>query len=134
MKVPTLQAALGTVLILATAQPVSANSHQAHAHTRAHQLFTKWHGQSHRDLHQSRAEQSPVETRIQKRATCTLPDDPDLVVVPGEKNGGFAMAPDRACMDGSHCPYACKPGKVMAQWKEGSRIAVGSSMVSSFRV
>lgn len=52
-----------------------------------------------------------------KRATCEFPSDDDLVsVTPGSDNGGWAMSPDEPCTAGKFCPYACPPGKVMAQW------------------
>lgn len=55
---------------------------------------------------------------IEKRAnTCSFPTDAGLVsVTPGSSNGGWAMSPDQQCTPGKYCPYACPPGKVMAQW------------------
>lgn len=32
------------------------------------------------------------------------------------------------CTAGNWCPFACKPGKVMAQWKPGSKVAYPESM------
>jgi hypothetical protein len=44
-------------------------------------------------------------------------------------NNGFAMSPDEPCVDGTWCPIACKPGKVMAQWKPGTTYSYPESMV-----
>lgn len=70
------------------------------------------------------------EAVLEKRGgDCSLPDDPDLVpVTPNMMNKGFAMSPDQACKSGMHCPIACKPGKVMAQWKPNTSYKVSESM------
>jgi len=44
-------------------------------------------------------------------------------------NNGFAMAGDVSCSDGKYCPYACVPGKVMAQWQPNSKYVYPESMV-----
>ncbi|CAK7246229.1 MAG: hypothetical protein STHCBS139747_007853 [Sporothrix thermara] len=59
--------------------------------------------------------------------TCTLPTDPDIYAVPGQMNGGWAISPDVQCTADSWCPYACVPGKVMAQWKPGTSYVTGES-------
>ena len=64
-----------------------------------------------------------------KRSSCSLPDDSDLVHVPGADNNGFAMSPDEPCEDGKWCPFACVPGKVMAQWEPNSTYIYPQSMV-----
>jgi hypothetical protein len=116
--------ALGSALVLA---------HQAqsaiHPHRHAHNLFHRRHS------HVIHPEVSPREEAIvEKRAGhCTLPNDPDLVYVPGAQNGGFAMSPDQPCTAGGWCPYACPPGKVMAQWQPGSKYTYPQSMVSEER-
>lgn len=74
----------------------------------------------------SHAEDTPKE--LSKRAVCKLPNDPDLVAVPGASNGGWAIAPDVQCTAGSWCPIACVSGKVMAQWKPGSTYVYPESM------
>lgn len=49
--------------------------------------------------------------------TCSFPTNEGLVAVtPKSQNGGWAMSPDQQCTPGNYCPYACPPGKVMAQW------------------
>ncbi len=86
-----------------------------------------------RDRPESIAERSPVDDAtavpkdVTKRAVCKLPNDPDLVPVPGN-DGGWAMAPDVQCTAGSWCPIACVPGKVMAQWKPGTTYVYPESM------
>lgn len=51
------------------------------------------------------------------KGVCEFPKDEGLVAVtPNEMNGGWAMSPDMACEPGMFCPYACPPGKLMAQW------------------
>lgn len=57
-----------------------------------------------------------------KRAnTCKFPTNAGLVAVtPNSKNAGWALLPDQQCTAGSYCPYACPPGKVMAQWDPAS--------------
>lgn len=49
--------------------------------------------------------------------TCQFPDHEGMVAV--QKNGanaGWAMHYDQPCTPGTWCPYACKPGQLMAQW------------------
>ncbi|ODV78555.1 uncharacterized protein CANTADRAFT_53707 [Suhomyces tanzawaensis NRRL Y-17324] len=53
--------------------------------------------------------------------TCSLPTDGDLVKISGASNDGWAMSPDQKCTAGSYCPYACPPGKVMAQWDPSAK-------------
>lgn len=65
---------------------------------------------------------------VRKRAVCSLPNDADLVKVPGASNGGWAIAPDTQCTAGSWCPIACVSGKVMAQWKPHTTYTYPESM------
>ncbi|KAK3306892.1 uncharacterized protein B0T15DRAFT_156731 [Chaetomium strumarium] len=118
MRFSTLQAAFGSASILLSAQPVSANLGHRHAH--AH--YSKRHGHAHQ------AEEAASAPIVARKAKCTLPDHPDLVYVPGKVNNGFAMSPDQPCEDGTWCPIACVPGKVMAQWKPHTRYIPGDSM------
>ena len=122
MKITTLQAAAGSVLLLLL-QPAAGATHR---NRHAHDLFSKRHQTSH-----GVSELAPTG-QISKRATCTLPDHPDLVKVPGASNNGFAMSPDQSCLDGSYCPFACVPGKVMNQWKPDSKYTYPESMVSRY--
>lgn len=49
--------------------------------------------------------------------TCDFPSNKGLVSVTSKSsNGGWAMSPDQQCTEGNYCPYACPPGKLMAQW------------------
>ncbi|KAJ6145693.1 hypothetical protein N7470_009588 [Penicillium chermesinum] len=70
------------------------------------------HGHQHVHRH------APVNATLQKRGgQCEFPSDAGLVAVtPGEKNAGWAMSPDQACMPGHYCPYACPSGQVSMQW------------------
>lgn len=103
-----------------------ASAHR-HGHRRhAHSHFSR-HAQLSAKIEQLNVERAGVEKR---GSTCSLPDHSDLVRVPGDKNGGFAMSPDQACEDGMYCPIACKPGMVMAQWKVDTTYEYPDSMVS----
>ncbi|KAK4230086.1 hypothetical protein QBC38DRAFT_63515 [Podospora fimiseda] len=116
----TLQAAIGSASLLFSTQPVLADhSHNAHRH--AHQQHAK------KAIHSHHAD-APIGQLKPRKVACHLPDDPDLVRVPGQVNNGFAMSPDDPCEDGKWCPLACKPGKVMAQWKPGTGFRYPESM------
>lgn len=123
MKLSTaqLQTALGCALALLSAPVCNAASHK-HLH---HQLDKK-----HSHLH-GRQHENGSNTLV-KRSTCVFPgdEDPNLVAIPGEKNGGWALSPDQECKTGSYCPIACKPGMVMAQWDPDSTFDYPVSMVS----
>lgn len=122
MRFSTFQAAIGSASILFSAQPALANLGHRHAHSE----YARRHGHGH-GHHAGEAAASPkIEAR---KATCSLPDDPDLVRVPGADNNGFAMSPDEPCEDGKWCPLACVPGKVMAQWKPNTGYSYPESMV-----
>ncbi|KAK4237753.1 hypothetical protein C8A03DRAFT_15748 [Achaetomium macrosporum] len=118
MRFSTFQAAIGSASILLSAQPVSANLGHRHAHAQ----YSKRHG------HSRQGEEAASAPIVERKATCTLPDHPDLVYVPGKVNNGFAMSPDQPCEDGTWCPIACVPGKVMAQWKPNTTYVPGESM------
>lgn len=122
MKVATIHAALGSAALLLLAQPAGAT----HPHHFAHSQF---HFKKHTNAHQHR-HVSEAEGGVQKRSTCSLPDDPDLVAIPGSMNNGFAMSPNQVCTSGTYCPIACVPGKVMNQWKPNTTYAYPESMVS----
>lgn len=121
-----IQAAIGSASLLFCAQPVSAT----HGHRHAHEHLARRHGHGH--YHQHAVE--PVNaSSVKKRGTCSLPTHPDIIPVPGAMNNGFAIPGDRECSDGSYCPYACVPGKVMAQWQPNSKYVYPESMVSGVR-
>ena len=123
MKTHAIQAAFGSALLLSSAQPAFAT----HGHRLAHSHYGK--RSAHEHHHTSVAEGRDVGKTIEKRATCALPNDPDIVYVPGAQNGGWAMAPDRPCLADMYCPIACVPGKVMNQWKPDTGYHYPESMV-----
>ncbi|KAL2263169.1 hypothetical protein VTK26DRAFT_7920 [Humicola hyalothermophila] len=114
MRFSTLQAVIGSASLLFSAQPTCA--HLSHRHI--HDQHARRHGHKHQHAGELTA----------RKATCSLPDDPDLVRVPGAVNNGFAMSPDEPCEDGKWCPFACVPGKVMAQWKPNTTYTYPESM------
>ncbi|KAJ0161465.1 putative secreted beta-glucosidase adg3, partial [Colletotrichum tanaceti] len=122
MKLFTIQAAVGSALLLLSAQPAEAHDG---SHRHLHKLKD---GLGLGDEHESLVERTLVERTSDGKAICSLPSDGDLVNVPGASNKGFAMSPDQACVEGSYCPIACKPGKVMAQWEPDSSYTYPSSM------
>lgn len=118
MKLSTLQAVL---VLLATPVCLASDSHR-----RLHQLLEKKHAHVHgRHTHET--------SSLDKRGTCDFPTDDDnlVAVTPDEMNAGWAMSPDQKCSRDSWCPYACKPGMVMAQWDPDSTYDYPASMVSS---
>lgn len=121
----TLQAVIGSASFLFAAQPALAG-HVHGGHRHAHERYAR--RQNH---HSHMAGEVIGASRIAARkAPCSLPDDPDLVRVPGDVNNGFAMSPDEPCEDGKWCPIACRSGKVMAQWKPHTKYTYPESMVS----
>ncbi|KAJ4398294.1 hypothetical protein N0V85_006318 [Neurospora sp. IMI 360204] len=123
MKLSTFQTALGAASLIFSAQPVSAG-HGGHRHL--HERPTRRHSRVEKTIE---SVEMPQLQKLQKRKPqCSLPDHPDLVFVPGGMNNGFAMSPDEPCEDGKWCPYACVPGKVMAQWEPNSTYQYPQSM------
>ncbi|KAH6856439.1 hypothetical protein B0I37DRAFT_75947 [Chaetomium sp. MPI-CAGE-AT-0009] len=120
MKLSIVQAAIGSASVLLSAQPVSANLGHRHAHAE----YARRHGHGHGQA----GEVIGAPKVAARKASCSLPDDPDLVYVPGKVNNGFAMSPDEPCEDGKWCPVACVPGKVMAQWKPHTKQVYPESM------
>ncbi|KAI0012940.1 beta-glucosidase-domain-containing protein [Xylariaceae sp. FL0662B] len=123
MKVTTIQAVLGSAMLLLSAQPCAASVQHRHRHHHLHP--SKKHA---RDLIQdsdffnpkySARNSSVLESRSTQK--CKFPEDKGLfAVTPGSMNGGWALAPDQECASGTWCPFACPPGQVMAQWKPGT--------------
>jgi len=120
----TWQAAFGAVALFMLAQPAAATHSHRHVHKRLGKKHTHGHGHASEEL-------ISAPKSMDKRTTCSLPDHPDLVRVPGADNNGFAMSPDQSCDSGKYCPYACVPGKVMAQWEPNSSYNYPQSMVSN---
>ncbi len=125
MKFASLQAALGSALLLSFAPPSLAS----HGHQLAHHHYGRRHG--HGSVHAHLEKPRDVDDKLVRRGTCALPNDPTVVSVPGAMNGGWAMAPDRSCTPNSYCPYACISGMVMNQWKPNTTYTFPESMVST---
>ena len=124
MKLQSLQALVGSAaLILAPAADASVAHRHLHHHGRSQ------HKHNHLHMHRS-DETASASIGLNKRSTCQFPtDDSNLVAItPDKSNAGWAMSPDQQCTPGSYCPYACKPGMVMAQWQEGSKYVYPQSM------
>lgn len=102
-------------------------------HEQLHRLLEKKHAQAHHhDVTRLFDEPAIPVSSIHKRgSSCAFPSDgADLVAVtPNEMNGGWAMSPDQSCEPDMYCPYACKPGMVMAQWDPDSTYDYPASMV-----
>jgi hypothetical protein len=114
MKLLHFQAALGSAILLLSS-PCEAKHHRQLSHL---EVLEKRH--THKRAHSSpRVEGIEEEPRagLKKRGQCTFPSGAGLVAVtPSSSNAGWAMSPDQSCTPGTYCPYACPPGKVMAQW------------------
>ena len=121
LSITPIHGALGLALVL-----LSAGCEASHSHRHLHQHYEN----QHTHLHVRHTDQA-AEPSIEKRSTCAFPgdEDPNLVAVtPDKKNAGWAMSPDQECTKDSYCPYACKPGMVMAQWDPDSTYDYPSSM------
>ncbi|KAJ2896510.1 uncharacterized protein MKZ38_005463 [Zalerion maritima] len=118
---------LGATLV----SSVAASSHQhGHHHPmrRTDQSSNPLH-HAHMAVRDATSNDSSQPQALEKRKKkCSLPSGEGLVEVPGASNGGWALSPDQECTSGSYCPFACPPGKVMAQWKKGSSYTYPSSM------
>ncbi|KAI2465570.1 hypothetical protein F4781DRAFT_20208 [Annulohypoxylon bovei var. microspora] len=134
MKITTIQAVLGSAILLLNAQLCAATT----GHTHHHLHLEKKHGHIHSHGHglaqynssnpkYSVRNSSPLASRDGKKK-CQFPSDKGLVAVtPSGQNGGWAMAPDQQCVSGTWCPFACPSGQVMAQWKPGTTYAYPES-------
>ncbi|KAI3331802.1 glycoside hydrolase family 132 protein [Xylariaceae sp. AK1471] len=126
MKTTTLQAAIGSALFLLAA-PCDASSQHQHQH-----LHRQLHHLQHQHQSNKRDYASPSNATVNSRyearrseklqprggAKCQFPSNKGLfAVTPNAMNGGWALAPDQECVDGTWCPIACPAGQVMAQWK-----------------
>ncbi|KAI1826456.1 beta-glucosidase-domain-containing protein [Xylaria intraflava] len=131
MRTTTLQAAIGSALLLLAAHPCHASpQHLQHRHQHQHQ-HRQIH-QHHRNNNNKRDNFTPSNDTVNPRydarrsdklqardgAKCEFPSTEGLVAVtPDAMNGGWALSPDKECVDGTWCPIACPPGQLMAQWK-----------------
>ncbi|KAI1154739.1 beta-glucosidase-domain-containing protein [Nemania diffusa] len=133
MKTTTLQAAIGSAILLLATQPCYASS--GHQHHHQHRQLHELHHQHHQHHASKRESFSPSNAtvnplyesrrsgKLQARggAKCEFPTTKGLfAVTPDSLNGGWALAPDQDCVDGTWCPIACPAGQVMAQWKPGT--------------
>ncbi|CAM1511461.1 Fc.00g089740.m01.CDS01 [Cosmosporella sp. VM-42] len=117
-----MQAILGAAIVLLSASPSLASKH--------HHLPHLERNLGH--LHVRHTEEVSASAPVIKKrgGQCEFPtDDPNLVAItPNESNAGWAMSPDQACEPGHYCPFACKPGMVMAQWDPDSDYSYPASM------
>lgn len=130
MKTTTLQAAIGSAILVLGVQPCYAGSHHQHRHQyrQIHHQHHHHHTGKRDDYNFSNATANPrYESRRPEKleargsAKCEFPKSKGLfAVTPGSMNGGWALAPDQECVDGTWCPIACPAGQVMAQWKPGT--------------
>jgi hypothetical protein len=126
MRSTTLDAAFGAALLALLGAPACASAASAfhHSHNHHHLL----HRHSHRAVDLPKRN-SNEHVHVRTNAACPFPNDPSVVAVtPGSMNAGWALSPDQECKPGMYCPYACKPGFVMAQWKPNSIYVYPESM------
>ncbi|KAF7535527.1 hypothetical protein G7054_g5282 [Neopestalotiopsis clavispora] len=122
MKLP-MQTALLAALLSAVDQCL-ATSHHRHHHRRHNTPEVSERNTTHEIIHQKN-----IELKARGLDTCTFPSSDGLIAItPGSDNAGWAMSPDQPCTCGSYCPYACPPGQVSAQWKDGSTYATTDRM------
>ncbi|KAI4603255.1 hypothetical protein KJ359_006048 [Pestalotiopsis sp. 9143b] len=116
--------------LLSTADQCLATSHHRHHHFgRRHNTPEVSDRNSTSDLAAEIIEQKNIELKARGLDTCSFPSSDGLIAItPGSDNAGWAMSPDQPCTCGSYCPYACPPGKVSAQWKDGSTYATTDRM------
>ncbi|XDG10429.1 hypothetical protein ABKA04_010044 [Annulohypoxylon sp. FPYF3050] len=134
MKITTIQAALGSAILLFSAQPCAATTGHRHHHLHLEKKHNHIHSHGHGPAHSNSTNpkysvrnSSPLVSRDGKK-TCKFPTDKGLVAItPSGQNGGWAMSPDQQCDSGTWCPYACPSGQVMAQWKPGTTYAYPES-------
>ncbi|KAI0882746.1 uncharacterized protein GGS22DRAFT_40014 [Annulohypoxylon maeteangense] len=134
MKITTIQAALGSAILLLNAQSCAATTghrhHHLHLEKKHNHIHSHGHGSAHSNVTNPKysvRDNSQLSSRDGKK-TCKFPSDKGLVAVtPSGQNGGWAMAPDQKCVSGTWCPFACPSGQVMAQWKPGTTYAYPES-------
>ncbi|KAI1492638.1 beta-glucosidase-domain-containing protein [Biscogniauxia mediterranea] len=133
MKTVGVQAALGSAVLLLASHPYTAAAEHHHQHQYLHQRHHA-HVEA-RDVFRghtpSNETSNPRSQKLQARggSTCKFPSDKGAVAItPGSMNAGWSMSPDQECADGTWCPFACPPGKMLAQWKPNTHYTYPDSM------
>ncbi|KAI0478746.1 beta-glucosidase-domain-containing protein [Xylariaceae sp. FL0804] len=134
MKTATMQAALGSAILMLAVPATADAAHHRHQN-RHHSLHTERRTEAvTREFSTLNNATNPrYESRkadgIGKRgATCEFPSNKGAIsITPGSTNAGWALSPDMECADGKWCPIACPPGQVMNQWKPDTTYVVGES-------
>ncbi|KAI8959979.1 hypothetical protein F5Y11DRAFT_285446 [Daldinia sp. FL1419] len=134
MKITTIQAAIGSAVLLLNTQICAATTQHRHHHLHLEKKHSLGHSHSRVSLqnaynpkYSERNSSAALVSRDGKKK-CQFPEDKGLfAVTPSEMNGGWALAPDQECVSGTWCPIACPPGKVMAQWKPNTHYAFPES-------
>ncbi|KAJ2972394.1 hypothetical protein NUW58_g9193 [Xylaria curta] len=136
MKTTTLQAAIGSAILLVATQPcyVSAQHQHQHQHRQLHHQHHHHaskrdnYGPSNATSNPRYSSRRPEKLQARGGGKCEFPKSKGLfAVTPSAKNGGWALAPDQECVDGTWCPIACPSGQVMAQWKPDTTYAFPES-------
>ncbi|KAH8164882.1 hypothetical protein CIB48_g3366 [Xylaria polymorpha] len=126
MKTATLQATIWSAILLLATQPCCANAQHQHHHQHRQIHHQHHHHPAKREnFHFGNAtvnfrygSRRPEKLQARGGAKCEFPTTKGLfAVTPSAMNGGWALAPDQECVDGTWCPIACPSGQVMAQWK-----------------
>ncbi|TRX98125.1 hypothetical protein FHL15_000770 [Xylaria flabelliformis] len=126
MKITTLQATIESAVLLLAAQPCYAGAQHQHHHQHRQLHHQHHHHSAKRDnfhfgnstVNYRYGSRRPEKLQARGGSKCEFPTSKGLfAVTPGSMNGGWALAPDQECVDGTWCPIACPSGQVMAQWK-----------------
>lgn len=125
MRPATLRATIGSALLGLAAQ----NAFASKAHRHAHHLHSSNHTHQDHGLDQVSQTLKPRGRLVNRSGQCAFPEGEGLVAItPSSLNRGWAMSPDQECTAGSYCPYACEPGMVMNQWRQGTTYQYPESM------
>lgn len=138
MKTATLQATIWSAILLLATQPCCANAQHQHHHQHRQIHHQHHHHPAKREnFHFGNAtvnfrygSRRPEKLQARGGAKCEFPTTKGLfAVTPSAMNGGWALAPDQECVDGTWCPIACPSGQVMAQWKPDTTYTYPESTV-----
>lgn len=119
MRPAALRAVVGSALLGLAAQPVLASAAHRHAHQHYSNNHTHHHGH---EVDETLELLKPRGRLVNRSGQCAFPEGESglVTITPGSLNRGWAMSPDQECTAGSYCPFACEPGMVMNQWKDGT--------------